>query len=258
MSGQARHELILELLHRDGHVEVSHLAETFATSEVTIRRDLDHLARVGVLRRVHGGAESALLRGEGMPFVMRELDAATIKAHMATAVSELLVDGEAVALDSGTSGEAVARALTSRRLTIMPFSLQAIAVLAGSGSVSLLLPGGSVRAEEGAIVGPLAEAALTSLRFDTAIISPCAASVADGLMAFDLQDAAIKRGMIAAARRVVLVAEGAKFSRSAMAIICPLERIDILVTDESAPIAVLDAVREAGGVVVTVPAITLP
>ncbi len=169
---------------------------------------------------------------------MREMDSAEAKDRMAVAVANQIKDGEAVAVDSGTTGAAVARRLHDRRLTVAPFSVQALTQLAGSTSVSILLPGGSVRAVEGSFIGPLAEASLRSLRFDTAVLTCCGVSLEDGITAHDLHDAAVKRAMIAAARRVVLVAEGAKFSRSAMAVVCPLSSIDVLVTDDSTPIEV--------------------
>ncbi|MCO4253237.1 DeoR/GlpR family DNA-binding transcription regulator [Pseudarthrobacter raffinosi] len=235
MNVTERHGHILGQLQRDGRVVVAELAGELGISGVTIRRDLEELAETGVLRRVRGGAVSVLTRGEGLPFAMREMDSAEVKDHMAVAVAALIKDGEAVAVDSGTTGAAVARRLHHRRLTVAPFSIQALAQLAGSTSVNLVLPGGSVRVAEGSFIGPLAEASLQSLRFDTAILTCCGASLEDGIMAHDLQDAAVKRAMIAAARRVVLVAEGAKFSRSAMAVVCPLSSIDVLVTDDSSP-----------------------
>ncbi|MGK3958534.1 hypothetical protein ACLKOZ_20355 [Arthrobacter sp. R4] len=118
---------------------------------------------------------------------------------------------EAVALDSGTSCVRRARAFAGRRLTVMPFSLQATMELFGEPSIDLITPGGAVNAEEGSIVGPLAEASVRALRFDTAIISPCGALPADGATAHDIQDASVKRAIISAARRTILVAGGSKF-----------------------------------------------
>ncbi|MFZ4894875.1 DeoR/GlpR family DNA-binding transcription regulator [Plantibacter sp. Mn2098] len=254
MSGTTRHEQILDRLNQDGRVDVAALALELNTSEVTIRRDLDQLAQVGVLRRVRGGAVNLMMRGEGLPFAMRGLDASAVKERMAAAVGALVADGEAVTIDSGTTGTAVAKELASRRLTVMPFSVQAITNLAGSTTVTLILPGGTVRPDEGSIVGPLAEASLRSLRFDTAVLTCCGLSTADGIMAYDLQDAAAKQAMIGAARRVIAVAEGAKFSRSAMAVVCELSAIDVLVTDDSAPQTALDEMRAQGIEVVVVPA----
>lgn len=252
MGGSRRQAGIVERLRRVGRVEVAELAGQLGTSEVTVRRDLDLLAEAGVLRRVRGGAVSLLMRGEELPFAMREVESAAAKERIGAAAAGLLRDGEAVALDSGTGGLAVARALVGRRLTVMPLSLPAAGVLSGTASVTLLLPGGTARFGEGSLVGPATEASLAALRFDTTILTCCGLSSAGGVTAHDVQDAAVKRAAVAAAARVVLVAEGAKFARTALAVVCPASAVDVLVTDDTAPAAALEQLREAGVQVVLV------
>ena len=234
-SSMKRHAQIVDRLQAEGRVTVTALAEELDISEVTIRRDLEELAEAGVLRRVRGGAVNVLMRGDGLPFPMRELDSAEAKSRMGSAVANEIRDGEAVAIDSGTTGVAVAKKLVDRRLTIAPFSVQALTALSLSTTVNLVLPGGTVRSAEGSIIGPLAESSLRGLRFDTAVLTCCGASLQDGVMAHDIQDASVKRAMLQAARRIILVAEGAKFARSAMAVVCPLSSVDMLVTDEAMP-----------------------
>lgn len=242
----ARQAQIVDRLHQVGRVEVSDLAGDLGTSEVTVRRDLDVLADAGVLRRVRGGAVSLLMRGQELPFSMREVEAADAKMRIGAAAAALLRDGEAVALDSGTTGLAVARALVGRRLTVVPLSLHAAGVLSASASVTLLLPGGTARFGEGSLVGPTTEANLAALRFDTTILTCCGLSPTGGVTAHDLQDAAVKRAAVAAAGRVVLVAEGAKFARTALAVVCPASRVDVLVTDRAAPTDALGQLRDTG------------
>ena len=133
----------------------------------------------------------------------------------------------------------------------MPFSVQGIAALAAGAGVTLLLPGGSVRRPEGTIVGPLALQSLSALRFDTAILTCCAAAPDVGVTAYDVDDAAIKRALRHASERTILIAEGAKFTRSAMAVVCRLDEIDVLVTDDGAPADVLASLSESGVRVLT-------
>jgi DeoR/GlpR family transcriptional regulator of sugar metabolism len=246
MSVNPRHNAIVDRLHRDGSVDVNGLASDLDISAITIRRDLDQLARAGVLRRVRGGAVNLLMRGEGLPFPLRDLDDHVVKTRMAAAAEQLIQDGEAVAIDSGTTGAAAAGALSGRRIIAMPFSVQAIGRLASSVTVTLILPGGNVRPDEGSIVGPLAQVATDSLRFDTAIVTCCGIDPDAGIMAHDLQDAATKRGIMNAARRKILIAEGAKFSRSAFATVAPLTDIDVLITDDTAPADTLDELIAQG------------
>ena len=231
----ARHAEIVSRLRLDGRVDVAALAGSLGTSEMTIRRDLDALADGGVLRRVRGGAISLMKRGEELPFALREGEGTETKRRMAAVVAGLLQDGEAVVVDSGTTGLAVAHALAGRRLTVMPLSLHELPPLAADPATTLLVPGGVARFGEGSLVGPMTEAALRGMRFDTVVLTCCGFSATDGVMAHDVQEAAVKRAAVESSNRVVLVAEAAKFARSALVVACATTSIDVVVTDAGAP-----------------------
>ena len=117
----------------------------------------------------------------------------------------------------------------------MPLSLHAAMALAGSASVRLMMPGGETRPGELAMVGPLALASIATLRFDTVVLGCCGISADGHVMAHDLGDAAVKQALFAAGGRRILVADAAKFGRSALAVVGKLSAFDILVTDSSAP-----------------------
>ena len=246
MDAPARINRLVDTLRLQGRVDVATAAAEFGAAEMTIRRDLDVLVERGVARRVRGGAVNLLMRGEELPFAMRELDAIDAKRRIAAEVASLIVDGEAVGLDSGTTVVEVARALASRRLTAMPVSLHAAMALAGSTSVRLVLPGGEARAGELAMVGSLALAGIASVRFDTAVLGCCGISADGHVMAHDLGDAAVKQALFASAGRRILVADGAKFGRSALAVAGELLTFDIVVTDASAPSEPLAELAAAG------------
>ncbi|KAB2342328.1 MULTISPECIES: DeoR/GlpR family DNA-binding transcription regulator [Actinomadura] len=235
MADTERLRRITEAVRDAGSIGVAELAGLTGASEMTIRRDLDHLAAQGVLERYRGGARTLLLRGEEPPFAVRVHEEAEAKRRIAAETAALIADGESVVLDSGTTCLEVARALEHRRLTVMPLSLHAINALAGAPRLTLLVPGGRPRPGELALTGPLAEASLAALRFDTAVIGCCGLTAADGLTAHDLEDAAVKRAAIASARRVIAVTEAAKLSRTALAFVGPASDLDAVVTDGSAP-----------------------
>lgn len=237
---------IMESLRTHDSVSVSDLAQQHGVSEMTIRRDLDELAQQGVVRRVRGGALSLLLRGEEPPFGVREREAAEAKHRIAADVADLIADGEAVLLDGGTTALEVARALVSRRVTVLPLSLQAATVLASGPRVRLVLPGGEVRQSELNFTGPLTEASIASLRFDTAVIGCCGLSSEHGMTAHDLLDVAVKRAAMAAARRSVVACDSGKFGRTAFGSVCPIDRIDVVVTDDGIPREQHDALTAAG------------
>ncbi|GAA3447019.1 DeoR family transcriptional regulator [Planomonospora venezuelensis] len=237
---------IMSALRAHDAVSVAELALEHAVSEMTIRRDLDELARQGVARRVRGGAVSLLLRGEEPPFEVREREAVEAKQRIAAEVAALLADGEAVLLDSGTTALEIARVIRHRRLTVLPLSLHSAHELGAAPRIRLVLPGGEVQPGELNFTGPLTEGAIRSLRFDTAVIGCCGLSAEHGLTTHDLAEVAVKQAAIASARRVIAAADSTKFTRTAFGAVCPLDRLDLVVTDPAIPPAEHDALTAAG------------
>jgi DeoR/GlpR family transcriptional regulator of sugar metabolism len=137
-----RQRIIVERLRDAEQVAVAELASATGASEMTVRRDLDHLAARGVLRRVHGGAVPASPSGVEPPFAARATAAAGAKRAIAAAAAELIRDGETIVLDSGTTALELARLLRGRPVTVMPLSLHAARELADDPGERLLLPGG--------------------------------------------------------------------------------------------------------------------
>jgi len=235
---------MVEVLQRDGRLDVADMAAWFGTAEMTIRRDLDRVVAMGMARRVRGGAISLLMRGEELPFALRVLDRAAAKGEIAKAVAAVLRDGEAVALDSGTTAVLIARELASRRLTVMPMTVHAASVLTAHESIRLLLPGGDVRPGELAMVGPLTLASIRALRFDTAVLTCC--GLDDRITTHNLGDAEVKQAMIGSAARVILAADSAKFRQTALAVVAPVTDVDMIITDAGAPPEVVESLRAAG------------
>jgi DeoR/GlpR family transcriptional regulator of sugar metabolism len=245
MDAQTRLSGLIEVLQEDGRVEVAKAAEAFGTAEMTIRRDLDRMVAMGVARRVRGGAISLLMRGEELPFSMRAMEHTDAKARIGSAVAAMLRDGEAVLLDSGTTTLGVGRAISGRRLTVMPMSLHCAALLSSHESIRLLVPGGESRPGEQAMIGPLALASIGALRFDTVVLSCCGLS--DGrITVHDLGDAEVKQAMLGSSARVILAVDSSKFRQTAMAVVCGVDAVDMIVTDTAAPPDALDGLRSVG------------
>ena len=246
MSGVERVRLIADAVREAGQLSVAELAGLTGASEMTIRRDLEVLADQGVLERFRGGARSLLLRGEGPPYALRVHDAAEAKVRIAAEAARLVAEGESVVIDSGTTCEAVAKALRGRRLTVLPLSLHVANVLTGAPGLTLLMPGGQVQEGELTMHGPLAEASLAALRFDTAILGCCGLSARDGLTAYDLPDAAVNRAAMASARRTVVVTDSSKLTATALAFVAPANALNAVITDTDAADADVEALRLAG------------
>ncbi|TWD75431.1 DeoR family transcriptional regulator [Kribbella amoyensis] len=227
--------MIVDRLREVPRVAVAELVEATGASDMTVRRDLDYLAAQGILKRVHGGAVPLLPSGAEPPFAARSEAAVASKRAIAAAAVERLRDGETILLDSGTTALEVARLLRHRSMTVMPLSLHIAHELADAPGIRLLVPGGEPRRGELSLVGPLTLASLRALRFDVAVLSPCAYSLDNGMTAYDLGDAEVKRQALEVATRSIVLVDGEKWDRSALAYICPADRPDVIVTDTAAP-----------------------
>jgi DeoR/GlpR family transcriptional regulator of sugar metabolism len=245
MDGAKRHELILQSLRQGERVTVGALAELVGCSEMTVRRDLDTLERDGLLRRVRGAAVS-MLTSEETPYAARSRQRVEAKRRIGAAVAELIDDGESIVVDGGSTTLEAAKLLTERRLTVLPLSLHVANVLRAAERVRLVLPGGDLRPGELAFVGPLTEYAFQVMRFDTMVLGSCGLSVRDGVSSHDLLEGAVKKAAVTASARVIAAVDSSKFGRTAFGRVCPIDSIDVLVTDVDAPADEVAALRNAG------------
>jgi DeoR/GlpR family transcriptional regulator of sugar metabolism len=246
MDVHTRHQMILQALRQRSPVLVGELATTLDCSEMTIRRDLESLERSGGLRRVHGGAASVFLSAEETPYGIRALESSEAKATIGAAAASLLADGETVILDGGTTAMEVARALRSRRLTVMPLALRPVFELHECPGIKLLLPGGEVRPGELSMMGSLTEPSFSQLRFDTCVMGPCGIDVKAGITTHLLAETAVKRAAARASQRVIVVADSSKLGRVAFGHVCDLDEIDIILTDAGADPQRVEELRAAG------------
>ncbi|MFJ7170098.1 DeoR/GlpR family DNA-binding transcription regulator [Streptomyces globosus] len=250
MNVMERHKLVVGLLMQQNRATVAELAQATGASEMTVRRDLEVLESRGALRRVRGGAVSALPGGIEPPYAVRAMSGAHAKERLARAVVDLLTDGETVALDTGTTAVAVAKAMAGRHFTVSPLSLHAAFALSGHPGVQLVLPGGQVRPEELSFYGQTPVETFRDLCFDTFVLGCCGIDPVQGATAYNLDDVQVKRAAVASAQRVVLVATADKLGRAALGRICSVEEIAIVVTDAPADSPAVEALRERGAEVV--------
>lgn len=247
MTAPQRHLEIVDLLESDGKVLVSELSARFGVSEMTIRRDLETLEQAGALSRVHGGAVTAQSQAYEPPFALRAARQLDAKERIGAAAARLLHEGETVVLDAGTTTLAVARALQGRRnLRVFALSLHIAAVLADEPGLTTMIGGGIIRPGERSLIGALAEKPFADLYFDTVVLTVGGVDVAGGVTEYNLDDAAVKRAAFASSRRRIAVADATKLNRTAFARVCTIDELDVLVTDDSAPTALLDDFRAAG------------
>jgi DeoR/GlpR family transcriptional regulator of sugar metabolism len=215
-------------------------------SAISVRRDLAELAEIGALRRVRGGAMPAISRGDEYPFELRRSEDSAAKAAIGAAAAALIAPGDSVLVDNGTTALAVARELAGVGVTAMALSLGAAAQLASKPGNTVLVPGGVVETDGLSFTGAGAADAVRAMNFDTAIIGACAADPATGLTVATWGDAHVKRAVIAASRRLVLVVAPDKLTRTAAHRFGDFSDLDTIVTTSAAPSGVLIDARRAG------------
>jgi DeoR/GlpR family transcriptional regulator of sugar metabolism len=247
MTAQARQTQVVELLRRSERLQIAELSAELGVSAMTIRRDLEALAREGLLRRVRGGAVSAISASYEPPFAARVRDHAEAKAAIGAAAAALLHDGETCIVDGGSTGVAIAEGLRGHEnVTVCTPSLRVAAVLVDEPGIRLILTGGIVRTGERSLIGQLAEHAFGELRFDIMFLTGSGISVRDGITEWNLDDSRVKRAGVEASRRCIVAADASKVGRAAFARVCPLSAVDVLVTDPSVPRRALADLRDEG------------
>jgi DeoR family transcriptional regulator, fructose operon transcriptional repressor len=232
MYAEERQQEILRLARAEGRVDVAALAETFTVTAETIRRDLTTLERAGVLRRVHGGAIPMERIGFEPALATRDSVLIEEKERIAkVALAEVPQEG-AVILDAGTTTARLAQALpVDRELTVVVNSPVIAALLGTRANITVLQLGGRLRGRTLATVDGWALRALDEIYVDVAFIGTNGCTVERGLTTPDPAEASIKRAMIKAARRVVLLADHTKIGNDYLARFGVLTDLDLLVTD---------------------------
>lgn len=228
-------------------MDVVTLAETLDVTTETIRRDLTVLERAGVLRRVHGGAIPVERLGFEPPVAARDVVMTAEKERIAkAALAELPQDG-AVIIDAGTTTGRLAEAIPAdRELTVVVNSPPLATVLASRPNLTVVMLGGRVRGRTLATVDDGALRPLSQLNVDVAFIGANGCSVQRGLTTPDPAEAAVKRAMIAAARRSVLLADHNKIGDVHFAAFGTLADVDVIITDSGLTDRLAAELRAAG------------
>ncbi|RYH08621.1 DeoR/GlpR family DNA-binding transcription regulator [Tropicimonas sp. IMCC6043] len=243
---RTRQQAILRHLHQNGRATVEELAGRFETTPQTIRKDLNILAGAGRVMRFHGGA-SLLAGSEYTGYEVRKQIAREQKERIGRAAAALVPNNTAVILNAGTTTAEVARRLENHSgLKLVTDNLEIANELRHMAGIEVMVPGGVIRASDGAILGETAVEFIRQFRADIAIVG-CAAIASDGaLLDFDLREAVVARAILAVSRNVILAVDSSKFERMAPVCIGHLNQLRSLVTDRGCPAELRDLCRAEG------------
>lgn len=252
----ARREQIRSIVEERGFAKVAQLSQLFGISEVTVRSDLDALADGNALRRVHGGAVPggvATGRPPGLerPFEQSMLASSREKTRIGREAASLVLPHQAIVLDVGTTTTAIASALLERD------DLRGVVVITNALNIALLLEpviprftvvvtGGTVRPLQHSLVDPLAGVVFERIRADLAFIGCSGVDAVSGITNVNLPEADLKRRMLEASARCIVVADSSKLGVTQQSRVAPISEIDTLITGIEADALELERLAATG------------
>lgn len=226
---------IIRIIKKIKQTNVNDLSMRFNTSSVTIRKDLDELQSRGILLRTHGGAVLAENIESTVPIDEKLGQNLATKRAIAEAAFDLIFDCDTVALDAGTTTLEIAKLIKNSDIKVITNSLLVLKELASRESGSVELIGGTWRKQSQCFLGPIALQTLKRLNVDIAFIGSFGFAVGSGFSCQNGIEGQLKSSLLSRARRKFIVAESAKYAKSAFSTFADFSEIDALITDDDLP-----------------------
>lgn len=232
-SAGQRQARLIELLRTELFADIQILRERLGVSIATVRRDLSELESKGLLKRTHGGATVINQVTRDSAAVVREATNAVEKARIAEAAAELISDGDAVMIDSGTTSLQVAKALAANAsLTFVTNGTDVLKALVDGGARNVHFIGGEYVDINHSCGGAMAAEQVRRFNVDKAVLSVSSVDIKRRLICtLSPQIGSVQQAMIEIAQEVIVVADHSKFDRTALSVIEDLDALDYIVTD---------------------------
>ncbi|HMK39196.1 MAG TPA: DeoR/GlpR family DNA-binding transcription regulator [Bacteroidota bacterium] len=235
-----RCQKIVDSLAGKDLVTVRELSDLLSVTEVTIRSDLDALAKLGKISRTHGGARLIEERArQEYTFQTRKSLNSHVKQKIGEAAADLVGSLESVILDSSTTVLSLAHALRLRDdlkdVTVIPTGIWTAIELMGCQNVNVLMPAGYLRHTSGSIAGTPTQGFLDGLIIQKAFLGAWGISLENGLTDTHLLEIELKRKIVGKVREIIVLADGSKFYQTGLASYASLHQVGRIITDNTAP-----------------------
>lgn len=253
MALNERQEQLLGLIRQQGYVSVDELAQHFDVTKQTIRRDINQLAELNLLKRYHGGAGGGSST-ENIAYSQRQVLNIDEKRRIAALTASHIPEGKSLIINIGTTTEELAKCLLlHKHLSVVTNNLNVAAILSGNPDTEVIIAGGMVRPRDRGITGEATIDFIRQFKVDIGIIGVSSIEEDGTLRDFDYHEVRVAQTIIAQSRQVWLVADHTKFGREALVKLGHLSQIDALFTDRPVPEQLLPALRDAKTVVHVAP-----
>ena len=248
MDSLARKEEVLRILKERTSASISEIATHVGVSEMTVRRALHKLSETGHVIRIPGGARITRSITFEKSFAERLEKMAEAKDRIGRAAASLVKEGESVVLDSGTTTLSIAHHLRRHRnIAVLTFSLAVLEELMAIESVRVELTGGMYRPSSHDLIGHTANESLSRVCADKVFFGAAAVSALRGVMVFDPE---APRALLNSGTKKILVVDSSKVGTQALYHFAPLDKCDLVITDEGADPDELDRLRNVTKVLV--------
>jgi DeoR family transcriptional regulator of aga operon len=252
MQRKQRLREMVSVIVEKGGLEVEALAEQFAVSAATVRRDLEVLEKQRLVSRTRGGATTHASFND-LPLAYKTEQDTGEKRRIARQALRFLEGARVIGTTGGTTVSEFARLLMDRDgLTIVTNALNVATYLVANPRVRVFSAGGEVRSSSQEAVGPSAETFMAGYNIDVAFIGVDGVDAAAGCTNYDPVGCRVNAVLREQARVSVVLADATKIGRVALAQVCKMSDVDVLVTDARASSTALDAIRAQGCQVLTV------
>ncbi|WP_089973020.1 DeoR/GlpR family DNA-binding transcription regulator [Lihuaxuella thermophila] len=224
-----RHQLILDLLRKQGVVKIQDLVAATDSSESTVRRDLIQLEKKHLLKRIHGGA--ALLQGKGSEPGMVEKSAKNLqeKKQIAAFAASLVKNGDCIYLDAGSTTFEMIPHFIDKQVTVVTNGVNHLEALVANHVKAYVL-GGKMKASTKALIGSVALENLRRYRFDRCFLGANGIHPELGYTTPDPEEALLKQSAMQLSGQTYVLADHSKFSEISFAKFADLEEA-CLITD---------------------------
>lgn len=253
MLQQERFVKIIEYLKANNSARYSDLTELLNVSENTIRKDLAELDRREIVKIVRGGAVWGKINLDKGVYETRININQKEKQELVTCLGSIIENGQAIALNGGTTSIEVAKYLKNNysRMTVVTNNLTVADILKEKKNFNIIIISGSYDRVENTVIGSRAEKSLELYNTDYAILAVNSISVEKGITDFREEETGIINAMIRNTQKAIVAADHSKFDRVACMNICPLSDIDCFITDSGIDSKILDSYRSKGYKIIT-------